>query len=83
MDKQIKLWNLQDNARYWKHRFETSSPSEARSMQQKMISAYDLLKAFKRDNMPHLLEQPKITVPKTHSVPMHDWSEEFEQTLIK
>ena len=59
MNHYQKLEQLRTNVWYWKGIFEESNPSNARTNLAKLNSARELLKAFKRDNMPYLLEQPK------------------------
>lgn len=78
-----KLEQLRTNVWYWQGMFDKSNPSNVRSMYSKLKSAKELLKAFKRDNLPHLLEQPKLNLKPIPFVPMDTWCEELEQTLIK
>lgn len=76
-----KLEQLRTNVWYWQGLFDKSNATNARELQQKLNSAKVLLKSFKRDNMP--TEQPKHNFKPISYVPMSEWSEEFEQTLIK
>jgi len=78
-----KLESLRTNVWYWEGMFEKSTSSNARETLAKLNSAKELLKAFKRDNMPQLLEQPKHNLKPISFVPMDTWCEELEQTLIK
>lgn len=78
-----KLESLRANVWYWQGLFDRSDSTNARKLQEKLNSAKEVLKSFKRDNMPHLLEQPKNNFKPIPFVPMDQWSEELEQTLIK
>lgn len=78
-----KLESLRANVWYWQGLYDRSDSTNARKLQEKLNSAKEVLKAFKRDNMPHLLEQPKNNFKPIPFIPMDQWSEELEQTLIK
>ncbi len=78
-----KLESLKTNVWYWQGMFDKSTRSNARETLDKLNSSKELLKAFKRDNMPYLLEQPKHNLKPIPFVPMDTWCEELEQTLIK
>lgn len=70
-----KLESLRTNVWFWQGIYEQKNTKEAYD---KVNSAKELLKAFKRDNMPHLLEQPKHNFKPIPFVPMDTWCEQFE-----
>lgn len=70
-----KLESLRTNVWYWEGLYNQKNTKDTYD---KLKSAKALLKAFKRDNMPHLLEQPKNNLKPIPFVPMDTWCEEFE-----
>lgn len=74
-----KLESLRTNVWYWEGLYNQKNTKETYD---KLNSANALLKAFKRDNMPHLLEQPKHNLKPIPFVPMDTWCEEFENFNI-
>ena len=70
-----KLESLRTNVWFWQGIYEQKNTKEA---YEKVNSAKELLKAFKRDNMPYLLEQPKHNFKPIPFVPMDTWCEQFE-----
>jgi hypothetical protein len=70
-----KLESLRTNVWFWQGIYEQKNTKEAYD---KVNSAKELLKAFKRDNMPYLLEQPKHNFKPIPFVPMDTWCEQFE-----
>lgn len=70
-----KLESLRTNVWFWQGIYEQKNTKEA---YEKVNSAKELLKAFKRDNMPHLLKQPKHNFKPIPFVPMDTWCEQFE-----
>jgi hypothetical protein len=80
MNTTVILDGLRENVKFWQYKFDTCKPHEARAMQQKVMSAKQVLKEFKMKYMPHLLVPPNP--PKRQiSVRMSDWSETFEEYL--
>jgi len=73
-----KLESLRTNVWYWSGLYAQADATKARDLQEKVQSAKELLKAFKRDNMPYLLEQPKLLNYKPQSR-ISDWTENFEE----
>lgn len=74
-----KLESLRTNVWYWEGLYNQKNTKDTYD---KLNSAKALLKAFKRDNMPHLLEQPKYNLKPIPFVPMDTWCEEFENFNI-
>ena len=74
-----KLESLRTNVWFWEGLYNQKNTKET---YEKLKSAKALLKAFKRDNMPHLLEQPKHNLEPIPFVPMDTWCEEFENFNI-
>lgn len=70
-----KLESLRTNVWFWQGIYEQKNTKEAYD---KVNSAKELLKAFKRDNMPYLLKQPKHNFKPIPFVPMDTWCEQFE-----
>ena len=70
-----KLESLRTNVWFWQGIYEQKNTKEAYD---KVNSAKELLKSFKRDNMPYLLEQPKHNFKPIPFVPMDTWCEQFE-----
>lgn len=70
-----KLESLRTNVWFWQGIYEQKNTKEAYD---KVNSAKELLKAFKRDNIPHLLDQPKHNFKPILFVPMDTWCEQFE-----
>ena len=70
-----KLESLRTNVWFWQGIYEQKNTKEA---YEKVNSAKELLKAFKRDNMPYLLKQPKHNFKPIPFVPMDTWCEQFE-----
>lgn len=70
-----KLESLRTNVWFWQGIYDQKNTKEAYD---KVNSAKELLKSFKRDNMPYLLEQPKHNFKPIPFVPMDTWCEQFE-----
>lgn len=79
MNKHIKLEQLQENVSFWKYMLERSNSKNAREIMDKLKSAKNLLKAFKRDNLPQLLKQPKHNFKPIPFMPMSDFTEVYEE----
>ena len=70
-----KLESLRTNVWFWQGIYDQKNTKDAYD---KVNSAKELLKSFKRDNMPYLLEQPKHNFKPIPFVPMDTWCEQFE-----
>lgn len=79
MNKELKLFKLQENVRYFQWLFDISNASDARKRMEMLNSAKENLKNFKKKYYPELLQQPKNNFPKEPFVPMSDWAEKFEE----
>lgn len=79
MNIYYKLESLRTNVWYWEGLYNQKNTKDTYD---KLNSAKALLKAFKRDNMPYLLEQPKHNLKPIPFVPMDTWCEEFENFNI-
>jgi hypothetical protein len=79
MNKELKLFKLQENVRYFQWLFDISNATDARKRMEMLNSAKENLKNFKKKHYPELLQQPKNNFPKEPFVPMSDWTEKFEE----